>query len=190
MPRDSPPRLVGGSLRSGIPHTPSDDARHNRRLLNGSAGSTATLSDPTSVGPDFIADVVEDFEASLVVSDAIGPGLPDAATITVISTSDYAGNLLADATQAIRDLDRPEYTTRGHRRHLLRLIRRAGTQIQNGNVEQALNRIDRSIRRVDGCAINGVPDGPGPGRDWVVDCPAQLEIHGYLTSARAALTDS
>ena len=158
--------------------------------LTGPSGSLAMLSDPTSVSPGVIADVVGNFEATLIVSDTIGPATPDIATITVISTTDYVGNLLAGATDAIRQLNRQDYTTRGHRRQLLRLIRRAGAQLQQGNVDRARNRIERAIRRVDGCAANGVPDGPGPGRDWIIDCDAQIGIFSDLSAARAILVGS
>jgi hypothetical protein len=33
-----------------------------------------------------------------------------------------------------------------------------------------------AISRMDGCA-RAVPDGPGPGRDWVTDCAAQLALY-------------
>ena len=41
--------------------------------------------------------------------------------------------------------------------------------------------------RTDGCALRGIPDGNGQGRDWITDCVAQMEIYDCLTAAAEAL---
>jgi len=61
---------------------PGDTLRFQWTLTTKPAGSGATLSDPTSPQPRFMADVAGTYESTLVVSDGKVQSLPDRVTIT------------------------------------------------------------------------------------------------------------
>ncbi len=63
------------------------------------AGSTATLSDPTSATPTFTADLDGDYTATLVVNDGLDDSAPDAVNVTASAPSGSfeAGRLKYDA---------------------------------------------------------------------------------------------
>jgi hypothetical protein len=70
---------------------------------------------------------------------------------------------------------------------LTRHLTQALVALQNGNTGGALDKIEKALDRMDGCVLRGAPDGNGPGRDWIVDCSAQLAIYEALTQARDAI---
>ena len=47
--------------------------------------------------------------------------------------------------------------------------------------------IEQALKRTDGCALRGTPDGNGPGMDWITDCPTQLDLYGRLMDALNAI---
>lgn len=59
----------------------SDSIAYNWSLMNRPAASLATLSDPTSVSPTFVADVTGYYTAELVVSDTSKNSAPDTVDI-------------------------------------------------------------------------------------------------------------
>ena len=56
------------------------------------------------------------------------------------------------------------------------------------DVELLVTRhVEKALARTDGCALNGAPDGNGPGRDWITDCAEQLAVYASLSEALDAL---
>ena len=62
--------------------------------------------------------------------------------------------------------------------------------IQNDQIDQALKKLDATIRRTDGCVLRGAPDGNGRDRDWIIDCDEQAAIYASLIATRDALIAS
>src|SRR5439155_24431513 len=61
--------------------------------------------------------------------------------------------------------------------------------LQAGEFDQARKKLTKALERTDGCALEGTPDGNGPGRDVVTDCAAQAKLYDLLTAALDALAE-
>ncbi len=151
------------------------------------AGSNATLANTNSAAPNLIPDKPGLYEATLVVSDNLGPSAPDSAEITAVARGDFASMKIACAADLIAGLPESVVKTKGNQKALLNYLAAAAKAVQRPDYDKAIERIEFALQRTDGCAINGVPDGNGAGRDWVETCAAQLEINRCLNEARGAL---
>jgi len=60
--------------------------------------------------------------------------------------------------------------------------------LQKGMVSTAIDKLQKSIERTDGCILRGAPDGNGAGMDWITDCSAQNQVYSLLNAAQDALT--
>ena len=156
-------------------------------LDNVPAGSNATLANGNGATPNLIPDRAGLYGVSLVVSDNLGPSDPDTAEITVLTRSDFASMKIACAADLIADLPESAVKTKGNQKALLNYLGAAAKAVQRPDFEKAVERIEFTLKRADGCFVNGVPDGNGVGRDWVEECGAQLEIYRCLDQARTAL---
>ncbi len=151
------------------------------------AGSNATLANTNSAGPNLIPDRAGLYEATLVVSDNLGPSAPDSAEITAVARGDFASMKIACAADLIAGLPEDAVKAKGNQKALLNYLAAAAKAVQRPDYEKAIERIEFALQRTDGCSINGVPDGNGAGRDWVETCAGQLEIDRCLNEARGAL---
>ena len=151
------------------------------------AGSNATLANANSASPNLIPDKPGIYGATLVVSDDLGPGAPDSAEITAVARGDFASMKIACAADLIEGLPESVVKTKGNQKALLNYLAAAAKAVQRPDFDKAIERIEFALQRTDGCAMNGVPDGNGVGRDWVETCDAQFEIDRCLNEARGAL---
>ncbi len=151
------------------------------------AGSNATLANTNGVSPNLIPDRAGLYGVSLIVSDNLGPSDPDAAEITVLTRSDFVSMKIACAADLIADLPESAVKTKGNQKALLNYLAGAAKAVQRPDFEKAIERIEFTMKRTDGCFVNGAADGNGVGRDWVEECTAQLEIYRCLDQARTAL---
>ena len=80
--------LVGGTVQldgSGSSDPDGDPLTFNWEITLKPAGSTAVLSDPSAVNPEFVADVAGVYEIQLIVNDGDVDSDPDQVTITVLT---------------------------------------------------------------------------------------------------------
>ena len=166
---------------------PENDPLAFSWTLSTPVGSVAQLAGPDSVAPSFIADVPGVYAGALTVSDAIGPGAPDAVDVTAASPGDFVQIQIVTADAVIVALPRQAVTTQGNQTALGNFLAQATIAIQMGDVAEAVDKLEKVISRTDGCILNGVPDGNGPGRDWVTDCAEQIVLYGTLNAALEAL---
>ncbi len=133
-------------------------------------------------------DVAGAYQLTLNVSDFLGLGTPDTVLVTAVSAQDFATGLIVAASEIIIDLAVTQVTTQGNRQAFLNFLNQAVVAIQAGNSADAIQKLQNSIARTDGCPIRGSADGNGAGRDWITDCNAQFEIYDLLNQALDALT--
>jgi hypothetical protein len=69
-------------------------------------------------------------------------------------------------------------------------LQQAISDIQNGNISQALGKLNDAIIRTDGFPLRGALDGDGPGMDWITDANDQAFVFSALTDAINALTQA
>ena len=150
-------------------------------------GSNATLSGGDTATPNFVADVEGLYEITLVVSDFIGPGTPDTVEITATTAAGFAESHIVLASDIVEALEPGQVTTAGNQNAFQNFLSQAIAAIQDGDLAKAIDKIEKSIERTDGCSLNGEPDGNGPGRDWITDCNAQSSVLYHLNEALDAL---
>ena len=84
---------------------------------------------------------------------------------------------------------RDQGVTVAYAQSLFELSQQAVSAIQKGKLKIAVDKLNKSLERTDGCVLRGSPDGNGPERDWITDCDSQAVIYQLLSDARAALTE-
>lgn len=146
-------------------------------------GSNAELPSENAVTASFIPDVEGQYIVSLVVADYIGPGTSDSVVVNVISPLAYAELEIVNASDVLDTLTASAVTTAGNQNALSNFLLQAVLAIQEGDIEEAANKLNSALARTDGCILRQGPDANGPGRDWVTDCDEQEEIYDLLTSA-------
>jgi hypothetical protein len=151
-------------------------------------GSSATLMLGDTAYPYFTPDLEGLYKADLIVSDDLGPSLPDSVEITAVLPETFAEGEIVKTAELVAELSNTQVTTRGNQRAFLNFLSQALLAIQIGDTEEAIKKLEDAISRTDGCAIHGAPDGNGKGRDWITDCEAQGPAYVQLTAALDAIS--
>lgn len=152
-------------------------------------GSTTQLVGDATVSPGFVPDLVGVYEVTLSVSDDIGPGEPDSVSVTVTDAAEFAEIKILDAHSVVIALGAGDVTNTGNQTALANFLVQAVVAIQEGDILEAINKLEKARARTDGCPLRGTPDANGPGRDWIVDCQDQFVVYETLGSALNALSD-
>jgi hypothetical protein len=151
------------------------------------AGSTAQPHNPTSAQTTFIPDLPGVYTASLTVSDFLGAGEPDTVQMTATTLSGYVETQLQGIGAYLAGLEPTAVTNRGNQTALTQFLSNAIVALQGGDLAAAAHQIEQAISRLDGCALRGIPDGNGAGRDWITSCDAQSEMYPVLVDALTAI---
>ena len=165
----------------------SNPLTYDWQITGAPAGSTATLSTNVNVQTSLTPDLAGDYILTLGVRDFIGPGVPDAVTITATTPEDVAQIVIVEAYDDLLALLNDEVTNSGTQQALSNFLLQAIKAVQKGNIATAIAKLDSAIARTDGCPLRGTPDLNGPGRDWITDCTAQQTSYDTLTHARDVL---
>ncbi len=152
-------------------------------------GSTAALDDPTIDMPSFTPDLPGAYHVQLVVNDGFEDSAPDEVVISVISAEDFAEIQTMDALNIVGELPKSSVTTKGNQKALGNFLTQVIGALQIGDTEEAINKLNKTLSRTDGCALRGAPDGNGPGRDWITNCGDQAFVYDLLSEALNALTE-
>jgi WD40 repeat protein len=151
-------------------------------------GSTASFDDARLLSTTFVPDRAGTYTASLVASDVLGEGVPDEVQVTATTASTYAQTKVQAAAAIVVALPLSAVTNAGNQNTLAQFLAIVATVLDSSHPEAAIQKLQMTMTRVDGCALRGVPDGHGPDRDWVTSCGAQAQIYAPLQDALAALT--
>jgi len=157
-------------------------------ITSAPGGSLAALNGVDTGTPDFVPDLEGSYVVELTVSDPIGPGAPDEVEIMATAAEEFAEIQIVDADEVIVLIPLEDVTTEGNQTALTKFLQQAMTAILEDDIEAAIDKLEKSILRTDGCVLRGSPDLNGKGRDWITDCAAQTEAYDLLTSALDALT--
>jgi len=158
------------------------------RLSSAPTGSLAQIAESSRTTTSFFPDVPGVYLATLTPSDFVGPGTAATATITATTATGYSEIQAQAAAARVRDLPADAVTTVGNQNALIQLLGNAVVAMQNGNATGAQQQLQQAISRIDGCALQGAPDGNGPGRDWITTCAAQEQIYPLVLAALTAIT--
>ena len=159
-------------------------------LTSAPTGSVAAIVNPEWQMAGLTPDLEGVYQATLTVSDLIGPGTPDSVEITATTAEGFAEIQILAADEIVAGLGPSQVTTKGNQKALQNFLSQAIVALQAGDVEEAINKLEKAISRTDGCVLRGSPDGNGPGRDWITDCTAQAQFYDLLTLALDALVGS
>lgn len=152
------------------------------------SGSGAILVGATEAFASLAPDKEGLYEATLVVSDFIGPSAPSSVQFTAISVLHSIELQIVRADTLVANLTPWQVTTRGNQTALGNFLTQAIAALRIGDRMTAVAKLQNALERTDGCALRGSPDGSGPGRDWIVDYALQIEAYSLLSAALSALT--
>ncbi len=148
--------------------------------------SQAQLNNPTSVDPNFIADMPGEYIVSLIVNDGFEDSESANVSIMAISHQDAASAALQDAIDAINSLENEHFKHRILKRTLTRRINLALRMIDKERFAIAWHILRSTVLpRMDGCANDGEPDR----RDWIITCEGQDQVYPLITEAIGLLED-
>jgi hypothetical protein len=173
---------------SGSSDPDNDSIGFSWSIASAPAGSTAVLNGRNTATPNFQPDQPGTYTIALSVSDFVGPGTPDTVEITATTAAAFAEQSTLVANQLVLSLGTGQITAVGNQTAFSTFLNVAVKANQAGDTKKAIDKLNEAIARTDGCERNGVPDGPGPGRDWVTDCSAQAQLLAQLRAAVRALT--
>jgi hypothetical protein len=157
------------------------------RLTSMPTGSTAHLAPSDTAATTLVPDLPGVYVATLTPSDFVGHGTPANATITATTATTYVEIQSQEVATRVQGLVADAVTTSGNQNAFVQLLSNVVTALQNGNFVGARQQLELALSRTDGCALRGVPDGNGPGRDWIISCAAQQEIYAPLMAALSAI---
>lgn len=158
-------------------------------------GSTAGLTGETTATPYFTPDLPGQYRVQLIVNDGFQDSAPDEATLTAVTAEDLAEMLTAQASNTVTNLP-PWYfadDAPGHQDAFVEFLTQAIDRLQDGNIDLAIDKLEKALSRTDGCVLRGEPDEPpgsppGVERDWITDCDTQERIYGELYAALDAIS--
>ena len=177
------------SLDGSKSQDPDSDTLRFSWTLATPVGSKAALAGATTASPTFTPDVPGSYTATLTVNDPFGGVATDSVVVSVVTGAQFAENEAVKALNLIGALRPEQVTSRGNRNALQEYLTQAIAFLQAGEFDQARKKLTKALERTDGCALEGTPDGNGPGRDWVTDCAAQAKLYALLTAALDALEE-
>jgi PKD repeat protein len=146
--------------------------------LSAPADSTASLDDPASVTPSFIADVAGMYTATLVVTDGIENSEPSSVAIEAAESSGDLVSTLQEAIDEIKDLDESCFKNRQRKKTLILKLNVVIKNIDDGHYEGAYNKLRHDILgKMDGCGSS--PDK----NDWIRCCDGQNQVRLQIQQA-------
>jgi sugar lactone lactonase YvrE len=166
---------------------PDDDAlAYSWSIVSAPAGSTAVPAPPQGASATFIADVAGTYQIRLEVDDGSATATDDL-EVTALTIVEFATQQFGLFDAALANTPDAAFGGAGLRIALLNLRAEVLADIQAQRLDSAIPKIDRILRRIDGCHFRGVPDRSGQddvGRDWIVECGYQTDPYFYLRSIR------
>ena len=183
--------IVGSTVfLNGLGSTDPEDnsLTYSWMISSAPAGSTAALIGADTATPSFVTDLEGLYDVSLLVSDFIGPGTSDSVEIVAVSSEQLAVIEIVSAGETVVGLGPEQVTTQGNQNALMNFLTQATVAIQEGDLAEAINKLQKALSRTDGCVLRSAPDSNGPGRDWITDCTEQIAIYNSLNSALIVLT--
>lgn len=182
--------IVGQAIQfdgSGSTDAENDALTYEWGILSAPATSTAVLIGADTAMPTLTPDVEGVYEVVLLVSDFLGYGTPGYVEVTATTATGFAESQIVDVCDVVDTLTAGQVTTAGNQNAFGGHLANAVKDIQKGNVEHAIETLNKAIARTDGCVLRGSPDGNGQGMDWILDCGAQEFVYDLLNSAVVAL---
>ena len=162
-----------------------DSLSLNWALTTKPSGSTASLYSNNETG-QFTPDIAGTYYARFRASDNY-TSVFDLTRITVIDPIAYAADQVSAARIIIAGLSNSDFDGRKSQRTLLGYLDDALDALSSGDNAGAISWIDETIKRSDGCSINGAPDGKGKGKDWITNCSAATQVYELLIDAKSVL---
>jgi len=143
-------------------------------------GSSASLSDPTSVQPTFVADLPGEYVVSLVVNDGFEDSSPATVSIMTVTNQQLATQALIEASEVINLLEPENFKNKNMKNPLTHKISQVLDMIDRGFYVDALNKLNNDVlKKIDGCADNGSPDK----NDWITTCDGQAQVYPIVVEA-------
>ena len=165
----------GGSSDANL-----DPLTYQWSIVSKPDGSTAVLSNTTSVQTSFTADKAGSYVVSLVVYDGLAYSDPNNVTVVATSSKQEAINILDDATEAINGLQPGNFKNPNMRNALTNKINAVIELVDQGLYSEAIDKLRYDIlQKIDGCAMIGAPDK----NDWIINCAAQNQVYPLIMQA-------
>jgi PKD domain len=164
-----------------------DSITYSWQLTEKPVGSSAQFTNPTDLNTAFVPDLPGVYVATVTPSDFLGAGTAASTTITAITVSTYIELQLQAAAARLQELPPSAVTSPGNLNAFIQFLSHAVVALQKGDLDGARKQVEHAISRTDGCALQGSPDGNGPGRDWIATCEAQEQVYPALVFALAEI---
>jgi len=151
------------------------------QILEKPQGSTAELSNPDSVNPSLVPDVVGEYIIELVVTDSRGlESEPSYVVITAITIEEAVDEKLTETIQQIGELDPSNLNNPNSANALINKLNATLAKLDEVLYQDALAKLRNDIlKKTDGCANTGQPDK----NDWILTCEDQAKVYPLVLRA-------
>ena len=203
--RNTPPNAAAGSDRIAIignlvtldGSASNDPDNHLLSFawtwLDKPTDSSAALNDAGTATPSFVPDRTGNYELQLIVNDGFADSTPDTVTVLAITGQQHAEQRIMEALNRVTALPSRAVTTPGNQTALKQFLMQAVSAIQEGDLSEALKKLQSASERTDGCALRGSPDPAGgkgsnpPAQDYINNCADQQQVYPLLQEALSTL---
>ena len=187
---------MGGTVvADGSATDPNGDRLAYRWSLSSvPVGSSASLTNATTVAPSFVADKVGSYVLQMIANDGFVDSTPDTAVVEVIAASrpDATTQSIQELIEYINGLSstdsqgRKVFKFKGARRVLVHDLMVALRMVNNGRYRSAMELLShRENRAMNGCAVNGNADR----NDMIRTCAEQSKAQALLKEAIGYLAE-
>jgi hypothetical protein len=157
-------------------------------LVSFPTGSSASISEPSSVSPVFTPDKAGTYVIQLIVSDGLLASDPSTVQIQAIMTQSAAVATVVDLQAAVAALPASAFKNGNMRNALNNKLNAVIAAIEAGQYESALQKLENDILgKTDGCA-NSSPANPD-NNDWLKSCEEQEVLYPLVNDVIAAVLD-
>jgi hypothetical protein len=153
-------------------------------------GSATVLNNPETVNPWLHPELPGAYDIKLTVDDGYATD-EDMLTVLATALDDYVCERMTESVNLTAGMPEAGFTTKGNKKALGNFLRLGCESSQLDELEEAQHKLEQALSRTDGCALCGEPDlgggGPGPKKDFVIDCLDQAQIYPLILEALEAI---
>lgn len=172
---------------SGSEDANGDPLTYSWSMVRQPNGSGAKLDSIDTVKTSFTPDLPGMYKVKLVVRDGLLDSDPVTVTIMAVSIVGDIEFFLIKAIGIIGGLQPSDFIHPNRKKSLINKLNAVLFNVDKGDFQQARDKLVSDILpKIDGCAESEPPTPDG--NDWIIDCPAQVQVRLLLQEAVSLLS--
>lgn len=165
---------LNGSGSSDADH---DSLSYSWSLISKPAGSTALISNANQAIASFVPDLPGTYVAGLIVNDGFVSSSQATVQILTISNVTSIIQSIQALESTISGFPSSVFKNKNMQNTLINKLNSVISDINAGKYSDAASQLQNDISgKMNGCVASGAPSNS----DWILNCPAQIQIYNLL----------